>query len=336
MTKTILTLVMLLPAVCFLQAQHSYKHQLPTVSSEKLIKAPACVNEKPDLPSPVVSDGSREFILFKTAANKYTCMDVTVENGEPFDYKQGLSGKGNQLKADGEDFPHFAETGIHTTEELANAKTITGLSVAKITVDARPWGSSGVGFVADDETIMSVIWADNQTVEKLGLTHPDMARPLFHFWNAMHYKEQYNAEQEPDSRLQLASFFYNGKELEFKVQGSRGWQESIFNDEILGTGHLEIWRELTDEEQEFLNEKYKYLSAEQMKQLKKELSYLHTGEMVLFYINRYGFYEGHNEYRVDPVTVASLFGLKSINELHQSANGDLYGYFIAHFTENPE
>lgn len=335
MTKTILTLVLLLSGY-FLHGQDCYNVQIPTVSSEKLIKAPASVDEKPGLPSPVVSDGSREFILFKTAANKYTCMDVTVENGEPFDYKQGLSGKGNQLKADGEDFPHFAETGIHTTEELANAKTITGLSVAKITVDARPWGSSGVGFVAGDETIMSVIWADNQTVEKLGLTHPDIARPLFHFWNAMHYQEQYNAEQEPDSRLKLASFFYNGKELQFKVQGSRGWQESIFNDEILGTGHLEIWRELTPLEQRFLDEKYKHLTAEQLERLKKELSYLHTGEMVLFYINRYGFYEGHNEYRVDPVTAASLFGLKPINELHQAANGDLYGYFIAHFTENPE
>ncbi|WP_319500103.1 hypothetical protein [uncultured Draconibacterium sp.] len=335
MPKTILTIVLLL--VCyFLHAQDIYNHQLPVVSSEILIKTPACTSEKPDLPSPVVSYGNREFVLFKTAENKYTWIDVTVENGEIFDYRQGLYGKGNQLKADGENFPHFARTGVHTTEELADAKTITGLSVAKITVDARPWGSSGVGFVAADETIMSVIWADNQTVEKLGLTHPDVARPLFHFWNAMHYLEQYNSEKEQDSRLQLTSFFYNKYEIRFKVQGSRGWQESIFNDEILGTGHLELWRELSVEEQRFLEEKYMHLPADQMKQLKKELSYLHTGEMVLFYINRYGFYEGHNEYRVDPVTVAALFGFKSIEELHQIVNGDLYSYFVTHFTENPE
>lgn len=254
----------------------------------------------------------------------------------PFDYKQGLYGKGNQLKTNGEDFPHFAKMGVHSTEELANAKIINGLSVAKITIDARPWGSSGVGFVAEDETVISVIWEDNKTVEKLGLSHPDIARPLFHFWNTVHDFEQYNLNPETNNRLELSSMIYNGHEIELKVQGSRGWQESVFNDEILGTGHIELWRQLTSEEQLFLEDNYGHLSAVQMEELKKMLSYLHTGEMVFFYINRYGFYEGHNEYRVDPITVAFLFGLKSFNELHRAVNGDLYKYFNTHFTRNPE
>ncbi|WP_321370341.1 hypothetical protein [uncultured Draconibacterium sp.] len=335
MSKIFITIVILLS--CYsLPAQVCYRHNLTKIESEKLIKAPNCITENPNLASPCISENGREFILLKTTDNRYTWMDVTVENGEPFNYKQGLYGKGNQLKADVEDFPHFAKTGVHSTEELANTKTVTGISAAKITVDARPWGSSGVGFVAADETIMSVIWGDNQTVEKLGFTHPDIARPVFHFWNLMHDFNRYNLDTKTNTRFELASIVYNGYEIESKVQGSRGWQESIFNDEILGTGHIELWRQLNASEIKFLDKHYNHLLPEQLQQLKKELSYLHTGEMVLFYINRYGFYEGHNEYRVDPVTVAFLFGLKPIEEIHRAVNGDLYSYFTAHFTENPE
>ncbi|KPK82909.1 MAG: hypothetical protein AMS27_13675 [Bacteroides sp. SM23_62_1] len=66
------------------------------------------------------------------------------------------------------------------------------------------------------------------------------------------------------------------------------------------------------------------------------VSVIHTGEMVFFYINRYGFYEGHTEYRVDPITVALVFGLKDIEDVHQACGGDLYYYFTTHFTKNPE
>ena len=121
-----------------------------------------------------------------------------------------------------------------------------------------------------------------------------------------------------------------------KITGSRGWQESIFNDEILGSGHIEIWRDLKKSEVDFLNDNYPDLSAERMDELKKQVSGLHTGEMVLFYINRYGFYEGHNEYRPDPVTIACIFGLRSIAEVHKATDGNLYKYFNTHFTENPE
>ncbi|MDX1286181.1 MAG: hypothetical protein R3182_14260, partial [Draconibacterium sp.] len=114
------------------------------------------------------------------------------------------------------------------------------------------------------------------------------------------------------------------------------WQESIFNDEILGTGHIEIWRELTQKELQFLKKKYAQLSPNQFEKLKKKLSHFHTSEMVFFYINRYGFYEGHNEYRPDPVTVALIFGLTTIEKAHRTCGGNLLDYFNNHFTQNPE
>ncbi|WP_297085618.1 hypothetical protein [uncultured Draconibacterium sp.] len=335
MCKTILLSGMLF-LFCVFSHHNKYKNVLPHTSAGNLKIAPQLSVERPDYPSPVISTNNREYVLVKTKDERYTWFDATVENGASFNYKKGLYGKGNQLLADENDFPHFAKYGIHAVKELRNTKIITGLSVAKITVDARPLGASGVGFVAPDETILSVIYGDNETVNNMQLSHCDMARPLFHFWNIMHdFDKLFNADESP-AKPEPVALIYNGLKIEFKVHGSRGWQESVFNDEILGTGHLELWRETTSEEKEFLKKHYANLNQEELNVLEQKLKYLHTGEMVFFYINRYGFYEGHTEYRVDPVTVAFLFGLKSIEELHRLANGDLYAYFTTHFIENPE
>ncbi len=313
-----------------LSAQSRYLHKLPVHATANLHTAAAFYTEMPGLPSPFVTEQGREMILIKTQSNVFCWLDGTVENGQPFNYKKRLFGKGMQLQTAEKDFPHFAKTGIHTEKELGNAKLINGRSVAQITVDARPWASSGVGFVAGDETIISVIYGDNRMVKNLGLTHPDMARPLFHFWNI---SRNFDSLEE---NKKVKSMIYNGHEVEFEIRGSRGWQESIFNDEILGTGHIELWRELTNEELDFLAQNYVHLHPEHFEKLKRELSCIHTGEMVLFYINRYGFYEGHNEYRVDPVSVAMVFGLRSLEDVHRAAGGDLYTYFTSHYTFNPE
>ena len=275
-------------------------------------------------------------MLLKLDKNRYTLFDATVENGEPFDYKRNLNGKGNQLLADEEDFPSLAHTGLHSEEELRNTKIITDRSVSHITVDGRPWGSSGVGFMTDDETIMSVILADNRIVKSLGLTHPDLARPLFHLWNISREFGSYNIDTITGERMQMEAIIYNGNEVKVEISGSRGWQESIFNDEILGSGHIYISRELNKEEQEFLNQNYGNLSEDKFEELKKMLFNIHTGEMVFFYINRYGFYEGHTEYRIDPLAAAIIFGMRSIEDVHNAAGGDLYKYFTSPFTENPE
>jgi hypothetical protein len=297
---------------------------------------PEFYSEKPDLPSPALDTSGREVVLVRLQDSLYTWFDATVENGDTFDYKRNLLGKGNQLLPDEIDFPTFALRGIHSDEELANTKVITDRSVSQITVDGRPGRSSGAGFMAADETIISVIWQDNKTAEKLGLTHPDLARPLFHLWNISNIHARSNESKPDEERTDLKALVYNGHEIAVQVTGSRGWQESIFNDEILGTGHMEVWRELDQEEMEFLKEQYQHLSPELFEEMKEKIAHLHTGEMVLFYINRYGFYEGHSDFRADPVTIAFIFGLQSMEEIHKAANGNLYQYFTSHFTHNPE
>jgi hypothetical protein len=311
-----------------------YHTKLPKISVGELKFAPACYPEKPEIPSPAQSKNGRGVVLVKTKNKQYTWLDVTVENGEPFNYKENLYGKGNQLLANVLDFPHFAKTGVHSKNELRNTKMITGRSVSQITIDGRPWGSSGVGFLAEDETILSVIYADNETVKKLKLTHPDIARPLFHFWNLTRDFEKHSLDTISNQKIELESFFYNGHEIQFNIEGSRGWQESVFDDEILGSGHIEIWRELTRHEREFLKNNYSELTSSQLRDLQKMLGHFRTGEMVFFYITRYGFYEGHTEYRVDPVSAALIFGLISIEDAHQAC-GNLYRYFNSHSTQNP-
>jgi len=316
--------------------QDRYRFKIETIDTENLKLAPGYYTGKPDLPSPALSRDGRELVLLNIDNDRYTLFDATVENGEPFDYKRRLYGKGNQLLADEEDFPTLARTGLHSERELKNTKIITGRSVSQITIDGRPWGSSGVGFMSDDETIMSVIMADNRIVESLGLTHPDLARPLFHLWNISREFDNYSIDTITGDRIQMEAILYNGNEVKVEISGSRGWQESIFNDEILGSGHIYISRELNKEEREFLNQNYGNLPENKYEELKKMLFNIHTGELVFFYINRYGFYEGHTEYRIDPVAAALIFGMRSIEDVHIAVGGDLYEYFTSPFTENPE
>ena len=90
--------------------------------------------------------------------------------------------------------------------------------------------------------------------------------------------------------------------------------------------------ELDEAEVTFLKGKYAGLSEERMNALVEKLSYIHTGEMVPYYINWYGFYEGHTSFRADPLAIASVFGLKSIEDLEGHFPGRLYDVLTSHFT----
>ena len=56
--------------------------------------------------------------------------------------------------------------------------------------------------------------------------------------------------------------------------------------------------------------------------------------MAAYYIQIYGFYEGHVEYRADPIVLAYMFGLKTLKELHKDFNGNLYEAIINHHKSN--
>jgi len=301
-------------------------------TKEKLKLHPNTLDHFPDIPSPYTTEDGMEIVVAFTKDKKYTLMPVTVENGEPMDYRQrqwDKVGKGRQLDVDAKDFPTLARTGLHSEIELDQTKTITGKSIGEITYIGRPERSSGQGFMSHDEDIISVLKGDNRLAKKLELTHPQMAKPLFHVWNIIR-----RHEKKGRSLGGIDYFLYNGRKVYLiGSESGHGWQDSIFHDEILGAYRIEIVRELDQGEKAFLEEKYSNLRAEQMTEFLKMLSRIQTGEMVPYYIMRYGFYEGHTGYRADPITIASIFGLMSIQEIEKAFEGVLYKVLTEHFTK---
>ena len=263
----------------------------------KLKPYPFLYDSMPEKKSPAFLNDTVETILIITKENKYALAPVTTENGKPllYSYKVGINmGKDQQLMVDDGDFPELAKTGLHSEDRLALTKEITGIPVRIINCTGRPGAYSAAGFMAEDEDIISILRKDNMTVQKLGLTHPQLARPLFHIWNLI--LKEYELGKWGRFYDNIKHICYNDNLLNFQASGTKGWQISIFMDEIQGMHNIHIDRKLTDTEEKYLIEKYSNLGPDRMKDLKFRLSNLDFSEMLPYYIMRYGFYEGHTSY----------------------------------------
>lgn len=292
---------------------------------------PATTSEPIQLASPARLPDGTEAVIARMKDDRYALIPVTIENMPPhIPYGGRKIGKGNQLLVDANDFPTLARTGLHSLEELDRIERITGKLLTDITAMGRPGSSSGEGFLAVDEDIRSVLQGDNRLVQRLGLTHPEMARPLFHIWNLI--LKEYELGRVGRYWKNVPYVLYNGEMVRFgEVHPTRGFQESIFNDEIQGAFDIHLFRELDASERAFLRRKYPNLSKAKTDELIKRLSHIRTGEMEPYYVMRYGFYEGHTTYRVDPIAIAFLFGLRSIEEIEAAFPGELYKTLTRHF-----
>jgi hypothetical protein len=281
---------------------------LPSLQETKTIRHPSTnkifnlypntYDVSPEFPSPYTLKDGTEIVLAFTLDKKYVLFPVTVENGEPQDYRnRQWWSKGRQLEVDASDFPTLAETGLHSEKELDKTKTITGRSVEEITEIGRPERYSGVGFMSQDEDIISVLRGEFNIIL---------------------------AVKKDSERGNMKGLQYNQRTISLKFWGHKGWQESIFNDEILGYWEIEMSRELDQKEKDFLLKEYPDLTEEGMDRLIKKISYIHTAEMAPYYIMRYGFYEGHTDYRADPIAIAFIFGLRSLEEIESAFKGELY------------
>ena len=294
---------------------------------------PNVLDKRPTVPSLYVTEQGTEILTAILKNGKYAFMPVTVENGKPLHYSYRVPtvyGKDQQLHVNHGDFPTLARTGLHAEAELDAKDMITGMPVDVITYIGRPERFSGAGFMAEDEDIISVLKGDNNLVRELGLTHPQMAKPLYHVWNII-LQEIQCGRWGRFSGIQC--FFYNGNKVTLRAESMKGWQTSIFQDEIQGRFDIDVQRTLTPAEQIFLQEKYAHLSDTQMMELKEKLTRFHFSEMVPYYIMRYGFYEGHTDYRADPIAIACIFGLKSVEEIENAFRGRLYKTLTNHFTK---
>jgi hypothetical protein len=273
---------------------------------------PVALEDNPGMPSPYRAADGSEYVVGITSSGQYTIFHVTVENRE--DLEEVWYTQGRQLVVDTADFPTLAATGLHSEEELTQTQSVTGRPVQHITGTGRPDQYSGEGFLASDESILSVLLGDNRLVQRLGLTHPDLARPLFHVCNII---QAVMSDSVHVKRGDQQAILYNDRKINLKFSGAKGWQESIFDDEILGYWEIEIGRELNDNELALLSNQHTDLPEEAYSQMIRRLSNIHTGEMVAYYVMRYGFYEGHTGYRADPLAIASIFGLRTIKDINE-------------------
>ena len=286
----------------------------------------------PEITSPCIVQDTIEAILVVTKNKQYGIVDVTMEDGKPLLYSYRLGtfmGKDKQTHV-GPDFPKLVKTGLHSEEQLDIKEMITGIPIDIINCTAKPAGYSYSGFMAEDEDIISVLKGDNRLVRIMGFTHPQMAKPLFHIWNLI-LKEIELGNWGGRYYENIKNMYYNGNLLNFNVSGSKGWQISIFFDEVKGRHNIHIDRKLTPNEELYLKNNYTELSDIQLKELKQKLTNLDFSEMLPYYIMRYGFYEGHTDYRCDPVAIAFIFGLKDIEEIDKAFEGKLYTTLTKHF-----
>ena len=250
---------------------------------------------------------------------------VTLENTENM---------GRQLHVNAEDFPALARTGFHCELELDRTRIITGRSNAEITELARPDRLSTSGFVAEDEDIISVLKGDNRFARSLGLSHAQLAKPLFHLLNlTARNQEHENHLRYQGHRAEYPPFFYNGKKISVKVEYTRGGQESIFADGLNGALAIQMSRDLEQREKDYIDSKYSHLTRPQREDLVKRLSTMYIGEMVMYYVKWYGFYEGHTGWRADPIAIAFIFGMKDLEEIDAAFDGKLYDALTEHFTK---
>jgi len=286
---------------------------------------PEINQSRPDLPSPFLAPGGLEYVVAVNREGKFAVVPVTPGN----EWKIC-----RQLDVDSVDFPSLSATGIHSESDLNHIRSITGRSLDEINRLGRPGGLSHDGFMAGDETVVSVLKADNRIVQRLGLTHPQMARPLFHLLNLLETDMELGRwNMARHSWENIRHVFYNGRKVCVEGYDTKGGQLSIFDDGLEGSFHIRIWRELEPGEERFLKELYSALSPSEFSELARRLSFLNTGELQPQYIMRYGFYEGHTYWRTDPIAIAFIFGMKTLAEIESAFKGNLDSIMTVHFTE---
>jgi len=276
----------------------------------------------PDIPSPLTAADGTELVVATAWNGRYGIVPVTLKTKE------------RQCDSDSTDFPTFAATGLHSEAELDRTRTITGRPVAEVSALGQPGRLSTDGFLSADEDILPVLKADNRIVKALGLTHPDLARPLFHILNMMNTDLDLGRWNMAEHRWHnITSVLSNGRTVKMVARDTKGGQLSIFADGIEGAFWIEIMGELTGPERAFLKTRYPELDAAQMDALVRALTRIRTGEIQPHYITWYGFYEGKTPWRTDPVTIAFIFGLRTLEAIESAFTGRLFDVMMTRFAD---
>lgn len=274
---------------------------------------PDTLDAQPNLPSPLTAADGTELVVAALREGRFAVVPAT------------LRAEDRQCDVDGDDFPTLAGTGLHSEVELARTGIVTGRSAGEITDLARPGTLSVEGFIGPDEDIVDVLIRDNRAVMALGLTHSDLARPLFHLWNMMRTDIDLGRWNMATHRWHnVTAVLSRGRTVNVVAGDTKGGQLSIFDDGLDGAFWIEIQTELTATERSFLAARYPHLDGTRMDTLVRLLTRMETGEMEPHYAMWYGFYEGKTPWRTDPIAIALIFGLRTIEQIEAAFPGRLY------------
>ena len=281
---------------------------------------PEMLDARPDVPSPLTAADGTELVLAFLQNGRYGIVPATLREAD------------GQCRADGLDFPTLERTGLQSEVEAERARVITGRSVGEIADLARPGALSDDGFMAAEEDVVDVLKADNRTVAALGLTHPELARPLFHIWNMMRTDLDLDRwDMATHSWGNVTAIVSHGRVVRLVARDSKGGQFSIFADGLDGAFGIQIGTDLTEAERAFLRARYSRLDPVAMDVLVQSLTRIRTGEIEPHYIMRYGFYEGTTPWRTDPVALAFVFGLRTLEQIEAAFPGQLYDLMMTRF-----
>jgi hypothetical protein len=183
----------------------------------------------------------------------------------------------------------FIVAGRNATDLIRKLTEINGRTIADLEKDMRPgargdepmgkgldrFEGSAKGFLGKEEKLLNVLAMDNEfIVDKLGLTHQDIARPL-QIAVAIGDKKRFDE--------QATVFRYHGQDYRIKMICYKGYQSSPFYDRTATSCDAEL----------------ENVTA------KKKMKF---SPLVPQMIERYGFYEGKGTpYRVEPADVLEMF-----------------------------
>ena len=185
---------------------------------------PEILGADPGLPSPLRSPEGILTVTARLRDGTFALVPALLTEGQRYVH--------------GDDFPELARTGLHHEPALLEKRAITGRAIEEITRLGRPGALSGEGFLAADEEIIAVLVGDNRLVSALGLTHPELAEPLFHVINMM--ETNIGVVWRNHSWDDLEGLSYNGRVILLTGVGTKGGQRSIFEDGI-DTSRCSAW-----------------------------------------------------------------------------------------------
>jgi hypothetical protein len=172
----------------------------------------------------------------------------------------------------------FMVAGKNTSGLIRGLKKINGRTIAALEKDMRPGALSMAGFLGKDEKLLDVLVGDNEyVVDLMGMSHQELARPLYAMEAIFHKLEGKPNTKEP------VRCSYHGRRYEIRLEATRGDQESPFGDGTKTNVYLHVNNVDNGQKLEYSG-------------------------LLPRMIERYGFYEGKGtSYRVEPKQLIEVF-----------------------------